>query len=223
MPEALDVAVLWVLPVVVAITAIGIGVLAYEARHVRVVREDVDVHRLAAALDGFRIVVHLRHPRRPVLRSRAHAHARASRRPARSRPADPRRRLRGRPAQRCGDLLSAQRGRRSKPQRARSRCSATTTCGRAPTRLGKGCAMPVSNCSRTGTSGSTWTERSWRSQASTTSTPASRPSRDAAEGIEPERLRHPRLPQPRRLPLDARGHREACGTSRSAATRTADS
>jgi predicted MPP superfamily phosphohydrolase len=55
-PEALDIALLWVLPLVVAITVIGVGVLAYEARHVRVVRENVDVHRLPGVLDGFRIV-----------------------------------------------------------------------------------------------------------------------------------------------------------------------
>jgi len=55
-PEALGLLVLWVLPIVVAITAIGVGVLAYEARHVRIVRESLDVHRLPEALDGFRIV-----------------------------------------------------------------------------------------------------------------------------------------------------------------------
>jgi predicted MPP superfamily phosphohydrolase len=55
-PEALDVLVLWMLPIVVAIAVIVIGVLAYNARHVRVVREDVDVHRLPDALDGFKIV-----------------------------------------------------------------------------------------------------------------------------------------------------------------------
>jgi len=54
--ETLDVLVLWVLPIIAAITVIGVGVLAYEARHVRVVRENLDVHRLPRALDGFRIV-----------------------------------------------------------------------------------------------------------------------------------------------------------------------
>jgi uncharacterized protein len=55
-PEALDIALLWVLPIVVAITVIGVGVLAYEARHVRVVRENLDVHRLPEGLDGLKIV-----------------------------------------------------------------------------------------------------------------------------------------------------------------------
>jgi predicted MPP superfamily phosphohydrolase len=55
-PEALDVLVLWVLPLIAATVVIGVGYLAYEARHVRVVRDDLKVGDLPPELDGLRIV-----------------------------------------------------------------------------------------------------------------------------------------------------------------------
>ncbi len=46
----------WVLPVVFAIAAIVMGVLAYEARHVRIVRDEVVLAPLHRALNGLKVV-----------------------------------------------------------------------------------------------------------------------------------------------------------------------
>ena len=56
MPESLDVLVLWVLPIVIGLAVIGVGVLWYEARHVRIVRDELPVTALPSALEGLKIV-----------------------------------------------------------------------------------------------------------------------------------------------------------------------
>ncbi len=56
MPQGVAETVLLVLPIVAVLTALGLAALAYEARHVRIVRDDFPVARLPRALDGLRIV-----------------------------------------------------------------------------------------------------------------------------------------------------------------------